>query len=62
MGRAVLAIGPGGGLAQVSDRRGNLHQVAAGRCPGTGAARREEVLVVDYDERQQRYLVARAET
>jgi Protein of unknown function (DUF1449) len=52
-GRAVLAIGPGAGLVQVHDRRGNLHQVAARTLAGeaalpAGAA----VLLVDYDERE----------
>lgn len=50
-GRAVLAIGPGSGLAQVHDARGKLHQVVcrtlSGEAPiAPGAA----VLLVDYDE------------
>lgn len=49
-GRAVLALGPSGGLVQVHDGRGNLHQVPARTFDGepalgVGAA----VLLVDYD-------------
>jgi hypothetical protein len=55
-GRAVLAIGPTGGLAQVHDRRGNLHQVRCHTLPDeaplpAGA----DVLLVDYDEEARLY-------
>jgi hypothetical protein len=60
VGRAVLPIGPAGGLAQVFDRHGNLHQVSC-RLLATEAAVPVggDLLLVDYDERNQRYLVSR---
>ena len=49
-GRAVLALGPGGGLVQVHDGRGNLHQVPARTFDGEPAlAAGADVLLVDYD-------------
>jgi hypothetical protein len=49
-GHAVLPIGPEGGLVQVHDRRGNLHQVPARTFPGEPAlAAGAEVLLVDHD-------------
>jgi hypothetical protein len=58
-GRAVLAIGPASGLAQVRDRRGNLHQVACRTLAGEPAlAAGAEVLLVEHDERGNLYRVA----
>jgi hypothetical protein len=52
-GRAVLPLGPGSGLVQVHDRRGNLHQVAARTLAGeAGLPAGAAVLVVDYDEHE----------
>jgi hypothetical protein len=51
VGRAVLGIGAASGLAQVKDRRGNLHQVSCRTLDGEVVLRAgAEVLVVDYDE------------
>jgi hypothetical protein len=50
-GRAVLPVGPAGGLVQVHDRRGNLHQLPCRTLEGEPAlAAGTEVLLVDYDE------------
>jgi hypothetical protein len=49
-GRAVLALGSGGGLVQVHDGRGNLHQVPARTFDGEPTlAAGADVLLVDYD-------------
>lgn len=60
LGNATLAVGTRGGLAQVRDRNGNLHQVACriadGEAPlsaGTG------LLLVDYDAERNLYEVVR---
>ena len=63
IGKAVLPIGPGSGLAQVSDRHGNLHQVSCRLLADepvvpSGA----DLLLVEYDERNQRYLASRLTT
>jgi hypothetical protein len=50
-GRAVLPVGPAGGLVQVHDRRGNLHQLPCRTLEGEPAlAAGAEILLVDYDE------------
>jgi hypothetical protein len=50
-GRAVLQVGPAGGLVQVHDRRGNLHQLASRSLKGEGVlAAGTPVVLVDYDE------------
>src|SRR5262249_44714908 len=55
-GRAVLAIGPSAGVAQVHDRRGNLHQVHVRTLAGEGALPPgAEILLVDYDEEARVY-------
>jgi hypothetical protein len=57
-GKAVLGIGASSGLAQVKDRRGNLHQVSCRMLGGEAPLRAgAEVLVVDYDEEGRVYYV-----
>ena len=60
VGKAVLPIGPGSGLAQVSDRHGNLHQVSCRLLADEPVVPiGTELLLVEYDERNQRYLASR---
>jgi hypothetical protein len=60
-GRLVLPASEWGGVAQVRDQRGNLHQVICrlqvGDSPLPSGA---EVLLVDYDARTSRYLASRS--
>jgi hypothetical protein len=50
-GRAVLPLGPAGGVVQVHDRRGNLHQLPCRTLVGEPALPvGAPVLLVDYDE------------
>ena len=57
-GRAILAVGPVTGLAQVHDRRGNLHQVACRTLSGEALPAGTEVLLIEYDERDGVFRVA----
>lgn len=58
VGRAVLGVGAASGLAQVKDRRGNLHQVSCRTLDGEPVLPAgTEVLVVDYDEAEKLYYV-----
>jgi len=59
VGRAVLAVGSSAGLAQVRDRRGNLHQVSCRTLEAEAPLPAgSEVLVVDYDEAGKLYYVS----
>jgi hypothetical protein len=56
VGRAVLSVGPEGGLAQVHDQRGNLHQVGCHTLPGEPSLPPgRDLVLVDYDEGTGRY-------
>ena len=55
-GRVVLPVGASWGLAQVHDRRGNLHQVGCRTMEDEAPlASGTEILLVDYDEGQRVY-------
>jgi hypothetical protein len=60
VGRAVLPIGPASGLAQVFDRHGNLHQVTCRLLAGEAVVPAgADLLLVEYDAGNQRYLASR---
>jgi hypothetical protein len=60
VGRVVLAVGARGGVAQVRDARGDLHQVTCRLAAGEALPPGAEVLLIEYDERTGVYLGERA--
>jgi hypothetical protein len=56
VGRVVLAASERGGVAQVRDARGDLHQVTCRLAPGEHLSPGAQVLLIEYDERSGAYL------
>lgn len=60
VGRVVLAASERGGVAQVRDARGDLHQVTCRLAAGEALPPGAELLLIEYDERTGVYLGERA--